>query len=188
MAPLIPLWILFAVLIGLSVLCARALLVEREEGLASSSRRLVVAIASALIVGAIGAYASTISVEPPAIVKLADDPKLAAVRAKLDAKEERLAELRKEEETTQREADSLSLELGSRPPGPTRSELERRRAELQLFALELSFLVMLVGSGAMAFLGHPSTLFLKRKKSANNLTRGARLAQSMRRCSKRPLR
>ena len=72
MAPIIPLWILFVVLLGLSALCVRAVLVERAEGLAPSTRRLAAAVVTTLVLGGIAVYASTISAEPPAAAKIAD--------------------------------------------------------------------------------------------------------------------
>ena len=167
MAPIIPLWILFLVVVAIFALCLRAVRVERAEGLAPSTRRLAAAGATALVLGVIAVVASTLSAEPPAQApNRENDPKMAAQKAKLDAKEARLAELRKEADGIQTEVDVLLQELGKKPVGPSRLELEQRRAERQLLALEIAFLVMLLGLGAMFLLGDPRTLFLKRKKSA----------------------
>lgn len=164
---IIPLWILFVVLVAIFALCLRAVRIERAEGLTPSTRRLAAAGATALVLGGIAVYATTLSAEPPAAgVDRSNDPKLAATKAKLDAKEARLAELRKELSDTQREADALAVELGKKSTGPTRAELEQQRTERQLLALSLSLLVMFVGLGSMFFLGDPRTLLLKRRKAA----------------------
>lgn len=164
MTPLVPLWFLFAVLAALCVLCARAVAVERAEGLAPSTRRLLVAGVAALLTGGIAVHASLLTANVPPVTAHPDDPKLAAVKATFDKKEARLAELRKETDTTQKEADDLAVQLGIKSSGPTQEELEKRRFETQQLALYASLLVMLVGFGAVFVLGDPRTLFLKRKK------------------------
>lgn len=185
MTPLVPLWAVFVVLLALFVLCARAVGMERTEGLAPSYRRLAAAAMAALLSGGIAVYATTLSATPPAAgTSTADDPKMAAVRKRLEAKEARLAELRTEAEAVQKEADALSDELGTKR-GPTVAELEKKRDEMRLLALEISFLVMLLGLGSIIFLGDPRTLLLKRRAktgetSVDPIDAMARAAQASR--------
>ena len=165
--PLVPLWVVFVVLLALFVLCARAVSTERAEGLAPSFRRLAAAGVAVLLSGGIAIYATRLSATPPAAgTPAADSPKMAEARKRLGEKEARLAELRKEEEAVQKEADALQEELGQKRHGPSGAELEKKRDEARLLALELSFLVLLVGLGFIVFLGDPRTLFLKRRKQA----------------------
>lgn len=157
MTALVPLWIVFAVLGALTALCFRATRVEKAEGLAPSTRRLGIAALAAVLTGALAVYASTLGADPPSWeARPADDPKTAEARS-------RLADLQAKQTELQKEIDDLVVRIGA-PKEVTREDLEKKRAETQLLLLQGSLLVMLLGLGAVFFLGDPRTLVMKRRK------------------------
>jgi tetratricopeptide (TPR) repeat protein len=154
---LIPLWIVFAVLAGLTILCFRATRVEKAEGLTPSTKRLAVAAIAALLAGGVAAWASSLSAEPPPSAAANDDP------ATMEAKK-KLADLQAQQVELQKQIDDLVAKIGA-PKTVTKEELEKKRAEMQLLALQGSLLVMLLAFGSVFFLGDPRTLILKRRKT-----------------------
>lgn len=157
MTALVPLWIVFAVLAGVTVLCFRATRMEKAEGLTPSTKRLAVAAIAALLAGALAVFASTLSAEPPPAAAEKNDA------ATIEAKK-KLADLQAQQIELQKQIDDLVVKIGA-PKTVTKEELEKKRAEMQLLALEGSLLVMLLALGGVFFLGDPRTLVLKRRKT-----------------------
>lgn len=157
MTALVPLWIVFAVLAGVTVLCFRATRMEKAEGLTPSTKRVAVAGIAALLAGALAIFASTLGAEPPPAGAEKNDA------ATIEAKK-KLADLQAQQVELQKQIDDLVVKIGA-PKTVTKEELEKKRAETQLLALEGSLLVMLLALGGVFFLGDPRTLVLKRRKT-----------------------
>jgi tetratricopeptide (TPR) repeat protein len=154
---LIPLWIVFAVLVGVTVLCFRATRVEKAEGLTPSTKRLAVAAVAALITGGVAIFASTLRAEPPPAAAEKNDAATIEAKKKLEGLQAQQIEL-------QKQIDELVVKIGA-PKTVSKEELEKQRAEMQLLALQGSLLVMLLALGGVFFLGDPRTLLLKRRKT-----------------------
>jgi tetratricopeptide (TPR) repeat protein len=153
---LVPLWIVFAVLAAITVLCFRATRVEKAEGLTPSTKRLAVAAAAAVLTLGLAVLASTLRAEPPAAAAGKNDG--ATVEAK-----KKLADLQAQQAELQKQIDDLVVTIGA-PKIASKEDLEKQRADMQLLALEGSLLVMLFALGGVFFLGDPRTLVMKRRK------------------------
>jgi tetratricopeptide (TPR) repeat protein len=156
----LPLWIGVAVSLALFVLSARAVLVQRREGLLPSYARLYVAAVGFVAITAAVVWASR-PVEA-ASVEASEDPALAPLRAQLVEKAKRMAELRAEEDRVQQEYEGLAGKLPSSARGGEIDPAAVRSAR-RLGALVLVFALLLFAVPAVVILGDPRTLFLRRR-------------------------
>lgn len=153
----IPLWICVAVSLALLVLSARAVLIQRREGLLPSYTRLYVAAGGFLVIAAAVVWASR-PIDTRAPASADQDPAVAAARARID-------ELREERDRVQRQITELYDKLPPDARGGTASAIdpaEARSARL-LSVLIFVFTLLIFAVPAVVLLGDPRTLLLRRK-------------------------
>lgn len=163
---LVVLWLGVAAAAALFAASARAVVIERREGLAPSYRRLQVAAGGFVVILATVLWASRpvapASFAPRAVTA---DPKIAAIQADLAQRARRLGELETERARVQQEREELLAKL---PADARESELlpvdpvAERQARL-LGALVVVFALLTVGAPAVLLLGDPRSLLLRRR-------------------------
>ena len=153
------LWLLMAVAVTMVVLSARARKLEREEGLASSGKRLIATslICAAVTLLVLGATASALfpPVSAPPTSRLSTEPSDPAIAARKEKLDRRKAELYAELERIDAEiADLLPEEKA-----PDSSPAPRRLIpDLGGPAHYLVPILVMLGTVALVTLGDPATL------------------------------
>jgi tetratricopeptide (TPR) repeat protein len=164
---LVVLWLGVAAAAALCAASARAVFIQRREGLAPSYRRLQVAAGGFVVILATVLWASrpvtsATSLTPRAVTA---DPKIAAIQADLAQRARRLEELETERARVQQEREEL---LGKLPAEARESELlpvdpvAERQGRL-LGALVVVFALLTLGAPAVLLLGDPRSLLLRRR-------------------------
>jgi hypothetical protein len=156
---LLMLWLLLGGAIVLVVLAARARRLEREEGLASSQKRLVAVSGIAAAIGFLVLGATVAPLLPRTATSPA--PKLAELPEPRVAA--RLAELKAKKAALYDELDRIDAELEKLvPPGETPAEPPRApwyAVGLGPLAHNLAPLLLIAATVCLFALGDPSTLF-----------------------------
>ena len=175
MTSLIPLFVLAAIAALLLALSVRAFLVEREEGLPRSTKRVAVAgvLAAALTGIAVFAALPSGSDNGPSTSTL--DPALAEVKQQIDEKQAKLDSLRESERALRDEISALEKKGPGLGHAATAQETEENVEGRRAAAMQVGALVLVVGLGSMLFLGDPRTLLLRRKRARSDEGRRAPL-------------